>query len=48
MMYQQCPYCGSNLDHGERCDCQERAETTAENPPEMLRADGEGANYAKK
>ena len=21
MMYRECPYCGSNLDHNERCDC---------------------------
>lgn len=22
MKYYECPYCGSNLDHGETCDCQ--------------------------
>ena len=22
--YRVCPYCGSNLDPGERCDCKER------------------------
>ncbi len=21
MSYWTCPYCGSNLDHGEKCDC---------------------------
>ena len=21
--YWTCPYCGANLDHGERCDCDE-------------------------
>lgn len=24
--YRICPKCGSNLDHGERCDCEDRAE----------------------
>ena len=23
-MYHSCPYCGSNLDPGERCDCQDK------------------------
>lgn len=22
MYYQTCPYCGANLDQGEKCDCQ--------------------------
>ena len=22
MKYRTCDYCGSNLDHGERCDCE--------------------------
>lgn len=22
MMYRECPFCGLNLDPGERCDCQ--------------------------
>lgn len=22
--YRTCPHCGSNLDPGEKCDCQER------------------------
>lgn len=21
MLYKRCPYCGANLDPGERCDC---------------------------
>lgn len=25
--YKVCPYCGSTLDPGERCECQERKET---------------------
>ena len=24
----QCPYCGANLDPGEKCDCQEPEEDT--------------------
>ena len=24
----QCPYCGANLDPGEKCDCQELEEDT--------------------
>ena len=23
MKYKVCPYCGANLDYGERCDCHE-------------------------
>lgn len=23
MQYNVCPYCGANLDPGERCDCQD-------------------------
>ena len=23
-MFRTCPYCGSNLDPGEKCDCQEK------------------------
>lgn len=26
MKYTTCPHCGSNLDFGERCDCQTQAE----------------------
>lgn len=30
--YNTCPHCGSNLDHGEHCDCQDktRPETAGE------------------
>ena len=24
--YRTCPYCGANLDPGERCDCQDKQE----------------------
>ncbi len=24
-VYRSCPYCGANLDPGERCDCKEEA-----------------------
>ncbi len=26
MQYWTCPYCGNNLDPGEKCDCREREE----------------------
>ena len=26
MKYEVCPYCGCNLDHGEKCTCQEEAQ----------------------
>lgn len=26
MKYKVCPYCGANLDPGEKCTCQEEAE----------------------
>jgi len=25
--YRECPYCGANLDPGERCDCQDKEQT---------------------
>lgn len=25
--YRTCPYCGANLDPGERCDCQDNKKT---------------------
>lgn len=27
MKYKVCPYCGSHLDFGERCSCQQEPET---------------------
>lgn len=30
MLYWQCPYCGANLDPGERCNCK------TEKPPRVL------------
>ena len=35
-----CPYCGSNLDPGERCDCQEER-----NPQHGSRTDGKQSKY---
>ena len=26
MKYEVCPYCGCNLDHGEKCSCREEAQ----------------------
>lgn len=28
--YRPCPYCGANLDPGERCDCWDEKETAAD------------------
>lgn len=28
--YRPCPYCGANLDPGERCDCLDVKETAAD------------------
>lgn len=27
MGYETCPYCGANLDAGEKCDCREEEDT---------------------
>lgn len=32
--YNVCPHCGSNLDPGERCDCQREAPTTETKKPQ--------------
>lgn len=24
MQYYECPHCGAHLDHGEKCDCEEK------------------------
>ena len=33
MFFIECPYCGSNLDFGERCDCQDRE--PPDDPPQI-------------
>lgn len=30
MFYNSCPYCGANLDPGEKCDCLEEKTSEAE------------------
>lgn len=30
MRYKLCPYCGAHLDHGERCDCQDKREDASD------------------
>lgn len=32
-----CPFCGSNLDPGERCDCQNESEVKTMTPEEKAR-----------
>lgn len=35
MKYYSCPYCGANLDPGERCDCKRKeAELLTQNRPQ--------------
>lgn len=33
--YSVCPYCGNNLDPGEKCDCKEREEEVREYKKEI-------------
>lgn len=40
--YRVCPHCGSHLDPGERCDCQDKRE------PETTAAAGKAAAPAVK
>lgn len=37
-MYYTCEYCSSNLDHGERCDCQQGLESSPSNMFKSLSA----------
>lgn len=42
--YKTCPRCGAHLDHGERCDCLDRAEEARE----TARATPTGWGYRPK
>lgn len=37
--YHTCPYCGCNLDPGERCDCRTKQKETAPLPRETASGD---------
>ena len=43
--YRVCPYCGSHLDPGERCDCQDKEEA-AQGAANALDGKVEHANHA--
>ena len=38
-MFRECPRCGSNLDPGERCDCEREREEAAKRLMELTRQD---------
>lgn len=40
MQYRECPYCGSHLDPGERCDCRDKKEAAPPEPGTASRAAG--------
>lgn len=40
MYYRECPWCGSNLDPGEQCECRKRAQEQKEKILAMYK-DGE-------
>ena len=42
MFYRECPYCGSNLDPGESCDCQEVRKSKTDQFTRLLRSDQNG------
>jgi len=42
MQYVTCPLCNSNLDFGEKCDCQEKREEKAKKISDMLQVSGTG------
>ncbi len=37
MQYRTCPFCGANLDPGERCDCQEEKRPIMREPQQTAR-----------
>ena len=47
--YRTCPHCGAHLDHGERCDCLDRAAAERETatPPERARGYVIGVDLAR-
>ena len=46
--YKECPFCGANLDPGEKCQCQEQ-ESKQEREKQNLKVIGfKGRLYARK
>ena len=37
--YKTCPLCGSNLDPGEKCDCEQEEKGTRERFTQVMRVD---------
>ena len=44
MMYWTCPYCGSNLDPDEKCDCKNDCNREARNGDDKLNIEKENCN----
>lgn len=42
MYYIECPYCGSNLDPGEKCDCRDNKEEKTEEMKKLYFSDSNG------
>lgn len=48
MYYMECPYCGSNLDPGEKCDCRDKKEEKTEEMKKLYFSDSNGQMTIKE
>lgn len=39
MFFRECPYCGCNLDPGERCDCRDQEQRKKDRLAELVERD---------
>lgn len=39
MFFRECPYCGCNLDPGERCDCRDQKQRKKDRLTELVESD---------
>ena len=48
MYYNECPFCGCNLDPGERCDCRDEKEKEKRKVEDLLTISSDGQIVLKE